>query len=396
MKTYTLKLRVLLGILLFAFCCVSTVSAVDYPSLSELYGRYILRGECSYTAIKGNSAVPVPAANGYEVAVVPGDSENELRILGFFGYGGGLTLTYDPSTGTLEGETEAVIFCMGNNLPMCVADAGSGKTRSFTYTVGVRNGQVVIAATEALDKVTYMDFSTGDMGTLVYEAGYTMTKQRISRTLTSGTYAFKADADGMDMTSSLIGFEEFDLQIILGSEDVNGGKKVQTRGWFDVEDASVDATYYEDGGVLVMPHEQQLGEGMYFGQRPADEGGYNKNAAPFFFVGADGKLTSPSYFVLDEGLDEKTGNPIQLSFLGAEAKLTATGVAGQKDGDDDRVYVRDGVVCMDAGIGQDVQVYGLTGAVVAERHGASVRIGGLARGLYIVKAGGRATKVLVK
>ncbi len=392
MKNYTLILKSLSVVLFSLFCGVQTLWAEKFPTVNELCGRYILRGEFTYTPLSGTSAVPVPATDECEMAVVPGSNENEVQILGFFGYGGGLTLRYNQADGTLKGETEAVILCMGHNLPMCVVDAG-GKIMSFTYTVGVKNGQMVITAGETL-KASYMN--ADDKGTLTCGAGYTMTKQKISRTLTGGTYAFRADAGGMDMTSSLNGFEEFDLQISYGDEEANGGKKVQTRGWFDMKDALVDAVYYEDGGILMMPHEQQLGEGMYFGQFPSDEGGYNPNAAPFFFVGADGKLTSPGYFVLDEGLDEKTGNPVQLSFLGAEAKLTATGVAGQKDGDDDRVYVRDGVVCMDASESIAVRVYGLTGSVVAEECGASVRIGGLARGLYIVKAGARATKVLVK
>ena len=37
--------------------------------------------------------------------------KNELKVLGFFGYGGGVTLTYNQEDGTLKGETPTAVFC---------------------------------------------------------------------------------------------------------------------------------------------------------------------------------------------------------------------------------------------------------------------------------------------
>ena len=42
------------------------------------------------------------------------------------------------------------------------------------------------------------------------------------------------------------------------------------------------AEFYADGGILVLPHDMKLANGMCFGQQPTEEGGYNPNEAPFF------------------------------------------------------------------------------------------------------------------
>ena len=34
---------------------------------------------------------PVPTTTDYNIAVLPGESEKEVKVLGFFGYGGGVT-----------------------------------------------------------------------------------------------------------------------------------------------------------------------------------------------------------------------------------------------------------------------------------------------------------------
>ena len=94
---------------------VEMVSAAGFPSVKDLYGRYKFSGECSYVDMVSGVAgeAPVPATTDYNMAVLPGESENEVKVLGFFGYGGGVTLTYNQEDGTLKGETPTAVFIMG-------------------------------------------------------------------------------------------------------------------------------------------------------------------------------------------------------------------------------------------------------------------------------------------
>ena len=87
---------------------VEMVSAAGFPSVKDLYGRYKFSGECSYVDMVSGAAgeAPVPATTDYNMAVLPGESENEVKVLGFFGYGGGVTLTYNQEDGTLSGGGE--------------------------------------------------------------------------------------------------------------------------------------------------------------------------------------------------------------------------------------------------------------------------------------------------
>ena len=122
------------------------------------------------------------------MAVLPGESENELKVLGFFGYGGGVTLTYNQEDGTLKGETPTAVFMMGMNL-MVVADAAStGGTVVFNYQVTEKDGKIEITAQNALENVTIMDMEDGIMGMLSYASAYTMTKEDISYNLSDGDF----------------------------------------------------------------------------------------------------------------------------------------------------------------------------------------------------------------
>ena len=125
-KSTSINFKAVLIALFVVSLGIEMVSAAGFPSVKELYGRYKFSGECSYVDMVSGAAgeAPDPATTGYNMAVLPGESENELKVLGFFGYGGGVTLTYNQEDGTLKGETPTAVFMMGMNL-MVVADAAS-------------------------------------------------------------------------------------------------------------------------------------------------------------------------------------------------------------------------------------------------------------------------------
>lgn len=193
-KSTSINFKAVLIALFVVSLGIEMVSAAGFPSVKELYGRYKFSGECSYVDMVSGAAgeAPVPATTGYNMAVLPGESENELKVLGFFGYGGGVTLTYNQEDGTLKGETPTAVFMMGMNL-MVVADAAStGGTVVFNYQVTEKDGKIEITAQNALENVTIMDMEDGIMGMLSYASAYTMTKEDISYNLSDviGEYDF--------------------------------------------------------------------------------------------------------------------------------------------------------------------------------------------------------------
>lgn len=300
---------------------VEMVSAAGFPSVKDLYGRYKFSGECSYVDMVSGVAgeAPVPATTDYNMAVLPGESENEVKVLGFFGYGGGVTLTYNQEDGTLKGETPTAVFIMGMNL-MVVADAAStGGTVVFNYQVAEKDGKIQITAQNALEDVTIMDMENGIMGMLSYASAYTMTKEEVSYNLSDviGEYDFASTRVDNNLLADAS--ENFKLKITGNtSETISSG--VSLGNWFGVENTDVTAEFYADGGILVLPHDMKLANGMCFGQQPTEEGGYNPNEAPFFFVEKD-KLVTPGYLVLDNGFDEVMEMPLQMSVVGGEGYL---------------------------------------------------------------------------
>ena len=118
--------------------------------------------------------------------------------------------------------------------------------------------------------------------------------------------------------------------------------------------------------------------------------------APYFYV-EDGKLVSPcSFYVYNGDYDEMLMGVATFSFIGGEAeKEGGEGIASQTLGRDG-IYVADGVVYVDNTDGSVVYVYDLQGVKVAEAAGASVQVGNLKPGIYVVKAGGRTAKVAVR
>lgn len=393
MRKSTSIFKVVLIALFSVSLGVEMVSAAGFPSVKDLYGRYKFSGECSYVDMVSGAAgeAPVPATTDYNMAVLPGESENEVKVLGFFGYGGGVTLTYNQEDGTLKGETPTAVFIMGMNL-MVVADAAStGGTVVFNYQVAEKDGKIQITAQNALEDVTIMDMENGIMGMLSYASAYTMTKEDISYNLSDviGEYDFASTRVDNNLLADAS--ENFKLKITGNtSETVPSG--VSVGNWFGVENTEVAAEFYADGGILVLPHDVKLANGMCFGAQP--EGGYNPNEASFFFVEKD-KLVTPGYLVLDNGFDEVMEMPLQMAVIGGEAVKTGSGISSRCI-KDVKIYSSDGSIRVEGLESAEISVFDAQGMLVSSVHGATAAFGGLKSGLYLVKVGSQTAKVVVK
>lgn len=402
MRKSTSIFKVVLIALFSVSLGVEMVSAAGFPSVKDLYGRYKFSGECSYVDMVSGAAgeAPVPATTDYNMAVLPGESENEVKVLGFFGYGGGVTLTYNQEDGTLKGETPTAVFIMGMNL-MVVADAAStGGTVVFNYQVAEKDGKIQITAQNALEDVTIMDMENGIMdmengimGMLSYASAYTMTKEDISYNLSDviGEYDFASTRVDNNLLADAS--ENFKLKITGNtSETVPSG--VSVGNWFGVENTEVAAEFYADGGILVLPHDVKLANGMCFGAQPEEEGGYNPNEASFFFVEKD-KLVTPGYLVLDNGFDEVMEMPLQMAVIGGEAVKTGSGISSRCI-KDVKIYSSDGSIRVEGLESAEISVFDAQGMLVSSVHGATAAFGGLKSGLYLVKVGSQTAKVVVK
>lgn len=380
-KSTSINFKAVLIALFVVSLGIEMVSAAGFPSVKELYGRYKFSGECSYVDMVSGAAgeAPVPATTGYNMAVLPGESENELKVLGFFGYGGGVTLTYNQEDGTLKGETPTAVFMMGMNL-MVVADAAStGGTVVFNYQVTEKDGKIEITAQNALENVTIMDMEDGIMGMLSYASAYTMTKEDISYNLSDviGEYDFASTRVDNNLLADAS--ENFKLKITGNtSETVPSG--VSVGNWFGVENTEVAAEFYADG--------------MCFGAQPEEEGGYNPNEASFFFVEKD-KLVTPGYLVLDNGFDEVMEMPLQMAVIGGEAVKTGSGISSRCI-KDVKIYSSDGSIRVEGLESAEISVFDAQGMLVSSVHGATAAFGGLKSGLYLVKVGSQTAKVVVK
>ena len=401
MRNFTLKLWAAGSLLLALLLGTQTVAAAEFPAIEELYGRYRFSGELTAEFMNGMTGEPVdvvlPGTTDYDMVVLPGSGENEVQVLGFFGYGGGVTLSYDAQTGTLSGGFQEVLFCQGSGslivtvtAPYDPSAGGYVGTVDFKFKVGMVDGTIVLTSENALSDAQYIDYTTYDMGSMTYASGYTLTKEDVTADLSglAGTYEFTSQV--LDMNTLPDGSDLFDLEV-----SVSGGK-VCLDNWFGVSGTAVEATYYEDGGILVLPHDAALSNGMYFGQEP--EGMPNGNAAPYLLVNGD-KLVLPGYVSLNNG-SEDMGEmlmPIQYAIIGGEAvkKADGDGIASYHN-TADGICVSDGVIYVTNAEEAPVVVYDLAGVKVAEANGASVAISGLQSGIYVVKAGNRTAKVALK
>ena len=392
-KSTSINFKAVLIALFVVSLGIEMVSAAGFPSVKELYGRYKFSGECSYVDMVSGAAgeAPVPATTGYNMAVLPGESENELKVLGFFGYGGGVTLTYNQEDGTLKGETPTAVFMMGMNLVVVADAASTGGTVVFNYQVTEKDGKIEITAQNALENVTIRDMEDGIMGMLSYASAYTMTKEDISYNLSDviGEYDFASTRVDNNLLADAS--ENFKLKITGNtSETVPSG--VSVGNWFGVENTEVAAEFYADGGILVLPHDVKLANGMCFGAE--EKGGYNPNEASFFFVEKD-KLVTPGYLVLDNGFDEVMEMPLQMAVIGGEAVKTGSGISSRCI-KDVKIYSSDGSIRVEGLESAEISVFDAQGMLVSSVHGATAAFGGLKSGLYLVKVGSQTAKVVVK
>lgn len=399
MRNSTLKEKTF-GIILLAFILgIQAVSAQGYPTVKELYGRYKFSGECTYVDMMTGKAAeaPVPAVTDYDMAVLPGEGENEVKILGFFGYGGGVIATYDAEKGVLKCTQEAAYFCgnmdaiTGEGV-MAFADAGEGGQLDYIYTVIKKDEGILITSTTSLN-ASYMNGTDGKMGSLSYAAGYTLQKENnmIAVSSTEGDYNFLSE--NVVSTFEADAIEEFKLTV-----KVKGGNKVSMSGLFGFAD-EIEVDYYEDGGVFVLPSAVTFANGLFMGANEGDPDNiyddvYPVEDSPYFYV-EDGKLVTPCSFYVYGMFDDVYMMRNVFSFLGGEAVKDGSSVSSRCIRSV-KIYGADGTIRVDGDEDTVVRVYDVQGVQVASAEGATIAFDGLKSGLYLVKVGDQATKVVVK
>lgn len=402
MVNFTTKMKALYVAVVALLGGAQTLWADGFPAVEELYGRYTFKGEFSggFSDMEGNPADAPFATTGYEMAVVSGENENEVQLLGFFGMGGGVTLTYNPEDGTLKGAMPDICFMMSGTSQLVASGDwpdypdGMPENIEFSYSVSRDgDGAIIMTSGKALENVQYMDMMAGVAGSGFYSSGYTLTKKSVSHSLSelTGIYEFKATSVDIMASTYPDASEIFDLKVdVVAGED----GMVELDNWFGVPNTKVKAKFYEDGGLLVLPHDVKLANGMYFGQQPAEEGGYNPNSAPFFYV-QDGKLVSYSYFNLFAGMDEVMGMALQFAVTGGEAVKTGSSISSRCI-KDVKIYSSDGSIRVEGLEDAEIRVFDAQGMLVSSAHGATAAFSGLKSGLYLVKIGSQTAKVVVK
>ena len=402
MRNFTSMWKTVFTALFAVLAGAQTIGAAENPSVEELYGRYTFKGDFQGDFMDGAGSpveAPFHATTDYDMVILPGSNKNEVQMLGFFCSGGVVTLTYNREEGTLKAAVPEVCFTMAGTLMLTASGEwpdypeGQPENLEFSYSVSKsQDGGIVVKADNALENVTYMDMAGGVMGAASYAAGYTLTKNDVAFDIANvgGTYEFVADyVDGMNLLPDAS--EWFDLNVVASAADEG---MVELDGWFGFSNTKVEAKYYADGGILVLPHDAKLDNGMYFGLQPAEDGGYNPNPAPFFFVG-DGKMSSYSYFTLYGGFDEVMEMALSFSVVGGTATGKGESVDGYRAGRV-KVYATDGAIRVEGADDAGIRVYDAQGMAVASAEGETAVFNGLKSGLYLVKASGRTVKVVVK
>ncbi len=401
MGNFTLRAETFSCALLALLFGTRTAQAQDYPSLEELYGRYTFEGTCTYVDMEtgAEAEAPVPAATGYKMAVLPGEEENEVKILGFFGYGNGIKAKYDAGKGTLECSQEAAYICANMNMMegggvMVSVDGGEGGSLGYVYSVSKQDGSIVMTSQSPMT-ATYMSMTeNGGMGTLTYAAGYTLKKDGNTVPVSSaeGNYAFSGE--NVVNTSVDAAEEVFDLTL-----KAKGEGKVAVSGLFGFAD-EIEADYYEDGGIVVLPSSVVFENGLFMGafEGSADfemmDAVYPFEEAPYLYV-EEGRLVTPcSFFVYGE-FDTEFYTRKQFSFQGGTAVKESNGVSGHGVGKTG-ILGGDGSIRVEGTEDTDIRVFDPQGILEASAHGSAATFGGLKPGFYIVKAGGRTAKVVVR
>lgn len=379
-------------VLTLLFCLVSSVkvSAQSFPKVNELTGRYTFTGSAT-----GTDGLNLPSITGHDMVVVPAEQENQVLILGYFGYGGGATFNYDEATGKLTiAQTTIVIYSDGFRL-MFVVDNG-GNPIDVTYQVQKSGDVISISSTTDL-LAEYKDFENGKMQDVTYTSGYSMIKQTLNvplKSFTNGVYSFV----GQELLTYVYpeSFEEFDLKIYT-TDVASYPANVMTSGWFDHAGLQVEGKYYEDGGILLLPASVKMNDELYFGvcnDVTTNNPDYNMNPQPFFLVNKD-ELTSPSYFRIVKPSDMYPYN--DFSVRGATATFKQAASVEQLAGHGGlKVQQVDGGVLIQSAGEALIKVVDVEGRTVAQKQGSALNVNNVKPGIYVVRAGSDVVKINIQ
>ncbi len=386
MKNLTLRAQIVI-LLLFA---VHFADAQN-PAITDLYGRYMFNGECTLADV-----ATIPAENNYYVAILPGDGENEVKLLGMMGYSGASVLVYNQEEGTLKSKIPGSETKFPGSI-LCGTFYTSYMAVQLTamdLTVS-GNGNSIILTSNADFNARISDPDAKASYSLAgYSAGFTLTKETRNKTIEdiTGTYDFVSDYLDFALVDEADLVFPFTIRSKEGTNDT-----VILKGFFGIKDVTIEAEFYPEAGLIVLPIRAALPNNMYFGVRPENtQGMFNYNAQPIFFV-EDGQLTTPSFFILDNGADDVLTMPLMFTFLAGNAKKVSgsTGIRTLSAGSMD-ITAQPGALRITVPEATDIRIYNAQGTIVAAAYDDTVSANGLPAGIYLVKAGDRSTKVIVK
>lgn len=409
MKIFTLRKKLsVIAVIVMSFCS-SSVFADEFPTLNELYGRYVFNGTLTSEAEEaGESRIEPAAETGYTVVVIPGAEDNTVQVLGFFGYGGGFTATYNESEGKLTFSKNNFFLCgvfsyMASEGVMAYVDAGmendneTPKTLDYVFNVSKEGGNVVITATnDMVAKVMAYTERGPERDTWTYSAGYTLTmnSNNIPVSEAEGVYEFKSD-NLVDIFIDDVS-EKFDLTVT--AKDAG---KVVISGLFGLPD-EIEADYQADGGIIILPSDFTFSNGTFTGSREGTAEYYNadavnrQDAAPYLLVGESG-LVTPSSFILNGEFDDNLYMTLSFSFIGGTAtKKTTEGIDNILSQGQLSIKTAPASIIVTTDGKETVTVYNAQGATIGRTNAYTARFDGLAAGLYFVNAGNDTVKVLVK
>lgn len=361
----------------------ATAWAQNYPTLSELTGRYRLTGDCM---VEGDG---FPVTTDYNMVILPGAEEGTVQLNGFFGYGGGLTGTYDEQTGTLHFSAGGAYLCATmdsywSSGEFIVADPGVGGTIELGFTI-TRSEEGGIVLTTDSSFIAMDQFRSAAAG---YMNGFTLTKESVSKPLSdlAGTYHFTSRT-GMIANMLESASDEFTMTVT-----PSGDNKVTISGLFGLPECVVEATYYEDGGIVVLPRDVAFTDELYMGNNE-EMGVMAYEAAPYFYVN-DTEWTTSSSFILNGSIDWDMEMFLSASFVGGKAvKTTEDAVQHVASASNAQIVVEGGVITVTSPVAENVRVYDVQGRMVASAAGTKVTIASLPTGVYLVKVGKDTCKI---
>lgn len=378
MLNFTTKIKTLC-LFVISLLFSSAIFADTYPTSDELIGRYHFSGTCSV------EAPSIPAVNDYDVIILPAEGENSLYICGLFGFGGGMLTTYNPEDGTLTCNTDGYLC---SNLDMYSTFAGYWFMYSCTGSPCIMEAKndngIILTATTSL---TGMDLLASE--NIIYEAGFTLTKKVVNIPVekVAGSYDFKSTS-GPIMSFIDEATSDFTLDITATGED-----KVNIQGLFGLDDA-IEATYMSESGIILLPHNYTFSNEMKMGD-DENYGLMNYEQYPYFLFN-EGSLETPSSFVLNNGVDEILGMPLQFSFTGGTAISTNSDAVQSVSSNDVNISVCEGTINVTAPEKGNITVYSIQGTKVGSINSQNASFSNLTPGLYIVSAGKTNVKVSVR